>query len=67
LGESDAASTDRLVSIEGQPPDLVDLPPGCAFEPRCRFRERQCTEVRPPLVAAGDERRHACLIEISQR
>jgi len=44
----------RLDPIQGQPPDLMRLPPGCAFAPRCNYRVERCGEV-PPLanVAAG--------------
>src|SRR6202140_5238982 len=38
--------TDRarpLKTIEGTGPPLHDIPPGCPFEPRCDFRERQCS------------------------
>jgi oligopeptide/dipeptide ABC transporter ATP-binding protein len=38
----------RLAPIDGQPPDLTRLPPGCAFLPRCGFRVDRCSE-RPPL------------------
>jgi len=34
----------RLVPIEGQPPNLLRMPPGCAFEPRCRYRMRSAKE-----------------------
>lgn len=40
----------RLEAIEGQPPDLLAPPAGCAFAPRCRFAMRACREV-PPLFA----------------
>jgi oligopeptide/dipeptide ABC transporter ATP-binding protein len=44
----------RLAPIEGQPPDLMRLPPGCAFAPRCAYRVERCAEA-PPLesVCAG--------------
>ncbi|MBX6320932.1 MAG: ABC transporter ATP-binding protein [Rhodospirillaceae bacterium] len=42
----------RLSSIPGTPPSLLELPPGCAFAPRCRFRFARCAE-RPPLSGAG--------------
>ena len=50
--------TDRsrpLATIEGTVPGLESLPPGCAFEPRCEFRVRECACALPPLieVAAG--------------
>ena len=44
------ARTGRLIPIEGTPPDLTNLPPGCAFSPRCRFATDQCREERPDLV-----------------
>ena len=39
----------KLDPIEGQPPDLTRLPPGCAFAPRCGFRVDRCNEV-PQLL-----------------
>jgi oligopeptide transport system ATP-binding protein len=39
----------RLASIEGQPPDLAALPPGCAYEPRCALRVERCRREVPPL------------------
>jgi oligopeptide/dipeptide ABC transporter ATP-binding protein len=45
---------ERLDVIPGRVPDLVDLPVGCRFAPRCRAREEhgltQCTEALPALV-----------------
>jgi oligopeptide/dipeptide ABC transporter ATP-binding protein len=43
----------RLQPIEGQPPDLTRLPPGCAFAPRCAYRVERCVET-PPLTPIGD-------------
>jgi oligopeptide/dipeptide ABC transporter ATP-binding protein len=43
----------RLAPIEGQPPDLTRLPPGCAFAPRCAFRVERCAHEVPPLEPAG--------------
>jgi oligopeptide/dipeptide ABC transporter ATP-binding protein len=45
--------TDRsrpLATIEGTVPGLESLPPGCAFEPRCEFRVRECVRALPPLI-----------------
>ncbi len=39
-----------LSTIEGSVPPLAALPPGCAFEPRCEFREAECTRTLPSLV-----------------
>ena len=45
----------KLAPIEGQPPDLTRLPPGCAFAPRCRYREDRCEREVPPLAALEGE------------
>ncbi|MFC1848405.1 ABC transporter ATP-binding protein [Chloroflexota bacterium] len=41
---------ERLPSIAGQPPNLDNLPPGCAFSPRCEHMFEKCTEVQPEEV-----------------
>jgi oligopeptide/dipeptide ABC transporter ATP-binding protein len=41
---------DRLYSIEGQPPSLLNLPPGCRFAPRCPLVKEVCREEQPPVV-----------------
>jgi len=38
---------DRLIPIEGQPPNLLRMPTGCAFAPRCRYRMPICDEPVP--------------------
>lgn len=45
----------RLNGIPGSPPDLLDLPTGCSFAPRCPEKIPLCSEVRPQLrpVAGG--------------
>jgi oligopeptide/dipeptide ABC transporter ATP-binding protein len=48
--------TDRtkpLQAIEGSVAVVGDLPPGCAFEPRCELRIGSCAEKLPPLVEVG--------------
>jgi len=49
-----------LEVISGQPPDLLDPPPGCRFAPRCEFAMPICTEVVPPEVRFSDGVRVAC-------
>jgi len=44
----------RLQAISGRPPDLVNLPNGCKFAPRCPYAQDRCREEEPPLVAAAD-------------
>jgi oligopeptide/dipeptide ABC transporter ATP-binding protein len=41
----------RLDPIDGQPPDLMRLPSGCAFTPRCAFSVERCRVEIPPLQA----------------
>ena len=46
-------SAERLPTIEGQPPSLMDLPAGCRFEPRCPYAEQRCRDAYPDSFAAG--------------
>jgi peptide/nickel transport system ATP-binding protein len=41
---------DRLDTIPGRMPDLIEMPPGCNFHPRCPYAEEVCTRREPPLV-----------------
>ena len=50
----------KLEPIEGQPPDLVNLPPGCAFRTRCRWAVDKCATDRPELMEAGEAHWSAC-------
>jgi oligopeptide/dipeptide ABC transporter ATP-binding protein len=49
----------RLDPIQGQPPDLTRLPPGCAFAPRCAYRVPRCVEI-PPLENVASDHTSAC-------
>jgi oligopeptide/dipeptide ABC transporter ATP-binding protein len=49
-----------LTPIPGQPPDLLDLLPGCAFAPRCRYATEQCTEETPSLRTVKPGHASAC-------
>ncbi len=50
----------RLLPIKGQPPDLVNLPPGCPFAPRCPKVQERCRVETPTLETVGDHQRAAC-------
>ena len=50
----------RLPVILGNPPDLMWLPPGCAFEPRCSERVPVCTERAPDEVLPNNSSRVRC-------
>jgi peptide/nickel transport system ATP-binding protein len=49
----DATSGSALTPIEGNPPSLAALPPGCPFAPRCPLVIDICREAEPPLEAIG--------------
>ncbi|MEO8040370.1 MAG: ABC transporter ATP-binding protein [Betaproteobacteria bacterium] len=50
----------RLAEIEGMVPALVDMPIGCAFEPRCPMAFERCKRARPDLLAVSVQRSVAC-------
>jgi len=50
----------RLIPIVGSPPDLLRVPSGCPFHPRCPYRKDVCSEVEPPLAETRPERASAC-------
>jgi oligopeptide/dipeptide ABC transporter ATP-binding protein len=55
------SGTDRLQRIPGQPPSLVFLPPGCAFNPRCVYaRHGVCDDRRPELHPVGEGHQSSC-------
>ena len=56
----DGDTAQRLVPIEGQPPDLAQLPSGCAFAPRCRSVSDICRSARPPLTQVAARHLKAC-------
>jgi oligopeptide/dipeptide ABC transporter ATP-binding protein len=51
IARLDRERTGRLHPIKGQPPSLVNVPPGCAFHPRCPYVQDICRRERPELVA----------------
>ena len=59
LTEADDANA-RLSEITGIVPPLSQLPPGCAFAPRCPLAEANCTQQRPAYERAGPQHFVAC-------
>ena len=55
-------SGERLAAIRGTVPDLVDLPPGCSFAPRCPQAMARCRGSPPSLDAIGPAHRVACYV-----
>jgi oligopeptide/dipeptide ABC transporter ATP-binding protein len=49
---------ERLRPIHGQPPSLINLPPGCPFSPRCDYVMDRCRTETPQLAAVGNAASH---------
>ncbi|CAM5341616.1 putative ABC transporter ATP-binding protein [Streptomyces purpurascens] len=60
----DREETDRLIPIKGAPPSLINLPSGCAFNPRCPYadipKDNVTRTVRPELTEVGGGHWAAC-------
>jgi oligopeptide transport system ATP-binding protein len=66
LPRLDERHSQQLTSIEGLPPDLIDLPPGCPFAPRCSYVIDRCLEENPLLEIVGpNNHRIACWVDIT--
>ncbi|TXL77719.1 ABC transporter ATP-binding protein [Vineibacter terrae] len=59
----DRDTATRLEPIEGYPPSLAQLPPGCAFHPRCRFAADPCGRRVPMLEKIGERHHRACFVD----
>ena len=51
---------EQLTAIDGQPPDLSNLPPGCSFAPRCPMAVARCRVEAPPEFAVDEGRTARC-------
>jgi peptide/nickel transport system ATP-binding protein len=66
----DRERSERLLPIPGSPPSLINLPSGCAFNPRCAYAGRnhgRSESERPELVNAGQSHLVACHLPIDER
>jgi peptide/nickel transport system ATP-binding protein/oligopeptide transport system ATP-binding protein len=50
----------RLATIPGIVPSLTELPVGCRFQDRCRYKEQRCVDVEPTLAPGPDGRPVRC-------
>jgi peptide/nickel transport system ATP-binding protein len=66
IPSSDAKGT-RLVPIEGSPPSLIFVPPGCPFHPRCPHRFSPCDTERPELRDRGGGHPEACHLGVDEK
>ena len=51
---------EKLIPIEGQPPDLLNPPVGCPFAARCEYAMKICMQKQPPLFEIGEKHKAAC-------
>ncbi len=65
LPRLDSGNRQRLVSIEGRPPTLAQLPRSCPFAPRCTFVIDRCRQENPPLIQVGENHRSACWVDVT--
>ncbi len=61
----DRSSDEKLATIPGLPPDLLGLPPGCPFTPRCRFAVERCRRENPQLELVRAGHSVACWVDVS--
>ncbi|SDX79648.1 peptide/nickel transport system ATP-binding protein [Modestobacter sp. DSM 44400] len=61
LPRVDSTNRERLTPIQGSPPSMVNMPPGCPFAPRCPLHIAECDADEPPLVQVGPAHNAACI------
>ena len=59
----DADNREPLATLEGNPPSVVNLPPGCPFAPRCPLAHEECLAAEPELVQVEASGHTAACIE----
>ena len=52
------------IMLEGDVPNPVNAPKGCAFHTRCKYAVEKCREIRPKLCDAGDGHKVSCHLHI---
>lgn len=56
----DASNSEPLATLQGNPPTVVNLPPGCPFVPRCPLAHAGCRTSEPELASVGTDHIAAC-------
>jgi oligopeptide transport system ATP-binding protein len=65
LPRVDRSSGEKLATISGLPPDLLGLPPGCPFTPRCSYAVERCRQENPRLGLVGFGHEIACWVDVT--
>lgn len=63
----DRPRTGRLFSIEGQPPNVIDLPACCPFHPRCDRVMDKCRTTTPEVVKLDNNREVRCFLHEGEK
>jgi peptide/nickel transport system ATP-binding protein len=58
---------ERLSPIQGLPPSLIFVPPGCPFHPRCPHRFNKCDQEVPPLLPSDGHHASACHLALADK
>ena len=56
----------RMEAIDGSPPDPLNLPKGCAFNPRCTQMMDECLKGQPPLKTSENGHQYRCFLEVTE-
>jgi peptide/nickel transport system ATP-binding protein len=67
LPEKSAETRERLYSIPGAPPDLVNPPKGCRFAPRCRYATDKCRTEAPDLAGETTAHTYRCFFPVGAK
>jgi len=65
LPRVDRTSEEKLATIDGLPPDLLGLPPGCPFTPRCERAVERCRQANPRLEPVSSDHEAACWVDVT--
>jgi oligopeptide transport system ATP-binding protein len=65
LPRIDGGPDEKLKPVDGFPPELYQIPPGCPFAPRCTFTKDICQQHNPPLDEVTPGHRVACWVEMT--
>ena len=63
----DQPRKEKLIPIEGLPPDLIQPPPGCPFQPRCVYAVEQSIHANPTLELRAPGHRVACWVDVREK
>jgi peptide/nickel transport system ATP-binding protein len=66
LPDKAAETRERLYSIPGAPPDLINPPKACRFAPRCRYEQTRCRAGDPRPLAETPEHLYACFYPVGE-